>query len=220
MEIHTFAQASASTFRDHFLSKMFTHMSGRCKHLAQSPTEGTRWHVIEPNLKLVSELCPSLYLHTPISWPDLFDHAGFLLLIVCTSSQLTAHRTSLSPPQEGGGVPSSVAGVRREVAQGDRKRDQEPRSKRRCSIQGWLASWRWWHGSDGMERGVPACREIEGSWEYSQPLWQWKDRHRTVDLRTFTQVLWKSFHSRLCSQCLLHRSLLWLLYWKQSLTPP
>lgn len=128
MENHTFAQASASTFRDHFLSKMFTHMSGRCKHLAQSPTEGTRWHVIEPNLKLVSELCPSLYLHTPISWPDLFDHTGFLLLIVCTSSQLTAHRTSLSPPQEGG-VPSSVAGVRREVAQGDRKRDQEPRTR-------------------------------------------------------------------------------------------
>lgn len=117
MENHTFAQASASAFRAHFLSKTFTHMSGRCKHLAQSPTEGTRWHVIEPNLKLVSELCPSLYLHTPISWPDLFDHAGFLLLIICTSSQLTAHRTSLSPPQEGGGVPSSVAGVRKEVAQ-------------------------------------------------------------------------------------------------------
>ena len=45
-----------------------------------------------------------------------------------------------------------------------------------------------------MEWAVPMCCEIEGSWEYSQPLCQRKGLHRTVDLRTFAQVVFSSLH--------------------------
>ena len=75
-----------------------------------------------------------------------------------------------------------------------------------------LASQRWWTGYKHVEWGILVCCAIKGPWEYSQPLWPWKDLHRTADLRTFAQALQRCSHSRLCCLCLLLKSLLWLSF--------